>query len=940
MPPAPIYALRPAEVFSALSSSPQGLSEEQIDERRALYGWNILTEPPRTHPARKWLGFVSHPMALLLWLAGLISFIIDRPAQGALIWIVVLVNASFSYWREHQAEQAVRALAELLPAYARVIRGGREIEIPTAETLPGDVLVLAEGDSIPADARVVEEYGLRTNNATLTGESMPARKLADASLRNSLTELERPNLVFAGTSVASGTGRAVVYSTGMLTQFGRITHLTQSATDPPGDLQRSLERVSRRMPLVALGIGAIVLFESLVEIHLGAHEAVLLAVGILVATVPEGLVPTVTLALAAAVQRLAARGVLVKKLSKLETLGAVSVICTDKSGTLTQNQMTVREIWTGGERISVSGVGYEPAGQFSGAGRQPLHPGSPHLPLEADLAELLRGGLLCNNSRLRPPSREHPGWTSLGDHTEAALRVAAIKGGLVEEVENRACPRIHELPFDARRKRMSTVHRAGGGEVAYIKGAPREILQLCWQYLAGGEVRRLDDAARAEILAANDGFARNGLRVLAVATRRLPGRVGAYPVEVVESELTFLGLVGMMDPPRPEVARAMSVLHEAGIRIFMITGDYGLTAESIARRVGITTRASPRIVTGAEFEQMGEDELREAIGDEAIFARMAPENKLRLVSLLQAQGEVVAVVGDGVNDAPALRKADIGIAMGKTGTDVAREAADVILVDDQLGAVPSAIEEGRAVFGNLRKFITYIFASNVPEVMPFLLTALFHVPLILTVIQILAIDLGTDLLPALALGMEKPEPDLMRQPPRRRDQPLIDRGLLLRAYGWLGLLETAFCYAGFIWVYDQFARSPLPVALTGRLFRLSAGTQGTLMASTTFLAAVVMAQIGNAFACRTERGKIHQLGWWSNPTLLLGIAADLAFLLLVIYVRPIAAIFGFAPLPPRIWIYLVLIPPALFILEKFRKVVSLQMGQLRARMREGAKTSI
>ncbi len=931
----PIYVLHPAEVFTALSSSPEGLAADQLDERRALYGPNLLSEPPKPDLARKWLSFTTHPMALLLWLVGLISFFVSRPVQGILIWIVVLVNASFSYWREHQAEQAVRALANLLPAYARVVRDGKELEITTAEIYPGDVLVLAEGDSIPADARVVEEYGLRTNNATLSGESMPAKKLADASLSNSLTELERPNLVFAGTSVVSGTGRAVVYATGMLTQFGRITRLTQEVTETPGHIQHTLEKISRRITLGAVGISAIVLFESLVDIRMPLNEAILLAIGILVAAVPEGLSPTVTLALAVAVQRLADRGVLVKKLSKVETLGTVSVICTDKSGTLTQNQMTAREIWMGGERISVSGVGYEPEGKFSLADHTFLHPKQLQNALEKDLVELLRGGMLCNNARLNPPSREHPGWTSLGDHTEAALRVAAWKAGLVEESESRRYPRIHELPFDARRKRMSTIHRNGSGDIAYIKGAPKEILQLCRAYLAGGEACPLTPGVRSEILAANDSYARNGLRVLAIATRRLPGQTGAFPAETVEKDLTFLGLVGMMDPPRPEVAQAMQTLRQAGIRMFMITGDYGLTAESIARRVGMISTPSPRIVTGAEYEQMSNEELRLVIQDEAIFARMAPENKLCLVDFLQNQGEVVAVIGDGVNDAPALRKADIGFAMGKVGTDVAREAADVILVNDQFAEVPHAIEEGRAVYDNLRKFITYIFTSNVPEIMPFLLTALFHFPLALTVIQILAIDLGTDLLPALALGIEKPEPDIMRRPPRRKDQPLIDRGLLLRAYAWLGPLETALCYLGFFWVYDSLGPALVRTGFLG----ISSGSEAEVLryplASTIFLAGVVIAQIGNAFACRTEKGQVHRLGWLSNPTLLVGIAADMIFLVGIIYVPPAAQVFNHVALPLQVWILLASFAPAVFVLEKLRKVTSFRLEQLRTRLREG-----
>jgi P-type Ca2+ transporter type 2C len=938
----PIYTLRPAEVYSALTSSPAGLTADQIEELRDLYGRNVLVDAPVPDRGRKLVRLVTHPMALLLWAAGLISFVIGHPAQGGLIWTVVLINAGFSLWRDHQAEQAVNALSGLLPAYARVIRDGKELQIPTDDLVPGDLLVLAEGDNIPADARVVEEYGLRTNNATLSGEAMPARKVADASLRSDLTELERPNLIFAGTTVVSGTGRAVVYTTGMLTQFGRITHLTQTVREEPGQLQRNMEKLSRKVTIVALVIGAVVLLESVVDLGMPVIEAVLLAVGIIVAVIPEGLTPTVTLVLAAAVQRLAQRGVLVKKLAKVETLGTVSVVCTDKSGTLTQNQMTVREIWVGGERVSVSGGGYEPTGAFASADRVTLHPEKPRTSREKDLQALLRGGLLCSNARLRPPTREQPQWSALGDHTEAALKVAALKGGLEEEAENQRLPRVHELPFDARRKRMSTIHRSPDGEKVFVKGAPREILQLCKTYSLNGETCPLTERVRSEILSANDSYARSGLRVLGIASRSLPPRTGAYEMEQVERELVFLGLLGMMDPPRPEVAAATQSLRKAGIRMIMITGDYGLTAESIARRVGMLSSPNPRIITGAEFEQMSDDDLRLALREETIFARMAPENKLCVVDFLQREGEVVAVIGDGVNDAPALRKADVGIAMGQNGTDVAREAADLILIEDSIGEVPTAIMEGRAVFDNLRKVLTYLFASNVPEVMPFILMALFHIPLALTVIQILAIDLGTDLFPALALGMEKPEADIMLRPPRRRAEPLVDRRLLLRAYGWLGLIETGLCFTGFFWVYDKLTplMRGLGISSVGTLLGMGTGVdaayKGYLPGSTIFLAGVVIVQIGNVFACRTEKGHVHRLGWLSNPFILGAVGFDVLFLLTMVYFSPVAKVFNLVPLSPQAWILLSLFAPVLLVLEKIRKEISLHLGQVRSRKQEGA----
>jgi magnesium-transporting ATPase (P-type) len=664
-----------------------------------------------------------------------------------------------------------------------------------------------------------------------------------------------------------------------------------------------------------------------VEVKLGWLSSFLLAMGIIVAALPEGLPATITLTLAMAAQRLAQRGVLVKKPAIIETLGGISILCTDKSGTLTQNQMTVREVWVSRQRMTVSGVGYEPVGRYTPdpSGRQ----------LESDLKALLNAAMLCNNSRLLPPSVEKPHWTCLGDQTEAALRVAAIKGGVDEGNANLMFPRVHELPFDARRKRMSTIHRSqaktGTGEggfsrpeIAFVKGAPREVLQLCTTIFIHGEVCPLSEAIRSEILATNDEYARNALRVLAFARRELPPRSGSYRVENVESNLTFLGLMAMMDPPRPEVAEAIQVLHQAGIRMAMITGDYGLTAESIARRIGMLTTSSPLILTGAELDEMDDRKLQELLQREVIFARMAPEHKLRLVAAYQAGGHVIAVTGDGVNDAPALRKAEVGIAMGQAGTDVAKEAADIILTTDNFATIVAAIEEGRAVFDNLRKFITYIFSSNIPEILPFVLTGITGIPLALGVRQILAIDLGTDLFPALALGTEKPEPDVMQRAPRPRNRPLIDRGLMARSFLWLGVIEAALCYVAFFFVFitagvigiDDMAFSQwkhLPEKLAG------SPSMVLLTAMTVFHAGVVMAQVGNAFACRSEKLRGRHLGWLSNRLLFGGIAIEITIILALIYIPPLYNIFNHTPLPPQYWIGLALFAPTLYSLEWIRK---------------------
>jgi Ca2+-transporting ATPase len=922
----PIYVLPVSDVFPSLETSPHGLSISEVEARRSLYGRNQLTEPPSEPAWRKLFGFITHPMALLLWVAGGIALWLREPTLGVIIWIVVLVNAAFSYWREYRAEQATAALQHLLPSYARVIRDGVEVKVSAGDLVPGDVLVLAEGDNIPADARVVEEYGLRANNAVLTGEAVPARKTADASLQEGISEVERPNLVFTGTSVVSGTGRAVVYATGMLTQFGRIVRLTQAVHEEPSQLQKEMSRLTRTISFFALGLGVIVFAVGIVDVKLGINEAFILALGIIVATIPEGLPATVTLSLAVAVQRLAQKGVLVKKLSILETLEHVSVICTDKSGTLTQNQMTVRQVWVSGKPLVVTGTGYEPVGEFV-----------PNLGSEAakrDLQALLTAGMLCNNSRLNPPSQEFPHWTVLGDQTEAALRVVALKNGLTEEALNKTLPRIHEIPFDARRKRMSTIHQVNrpeaafphipiGQQVAFIKGAPREVLQICTHLRMHGEVLPMDDSQRSRILSANDDYARNALRVLALAYHELPPRVGSYTTERVEVNLIFLGLTAMMDPPRPEVTEAVSTFRKAGVRMVMITGDYGLTAESLARRIGMLTTINPLILTGAELERLNDIELAGILDKEVIFARMAPEHKLRLVAAYQSRGDVVAVTGDGVNDAPALRKADVGVAMGLVGTDVAKEAADVILTNDNFSTIVRAIEEGRTVYDNLRKFTTYIFSSNVPEILPFILTALLTpqvMPLALGVRQILAIDLGTDLFPALALGSENPERDVMQRPPRSKSQPLVDGRLLLRAFLWLGLIEAGLCFGAFFFI-NTGLDIPFFQSLHARIFSIVPHEEQHNLAITVYYAGVVMAQIGNAFACRTERNRGRFLGWFSNPTLLRGIVIELAILLGLIYLKPLANLFGHTAIPPVLWIGLIFFPLIIYSLDWIRKML-------------------
>jgi P-type Ca2+ transporter type 2C len=921
MPTTPIQAMSVKEVLQAMDSSPEGLSSIEAESRLSLYGRNTLHERPRIPFWQKIIDHFRHPVIWVTVGASLIAAIIGDWILALVILILSFANSIFLFWREYRAEQAIQKLQLVLPIYAHVIRDGLEAHVIAQEVVPGDVLILGEGDNIPSDARVIEEYGLRTNNSTLTGEAVPSRKIADPSYLEGRSELEQPNLIFAGTSVAAGTGRAVVYATGMLTQFGRIAHLTQSSQEPPSRLKLELERTMGIITWVAIGIAGLILLVSYTDpsVRSRLSDPRLLALGILVAAIPEGLPVTLTLSLAMAVQRLAQKGVLAKKLNIVETLGNVSVICTDKSGTLTQNQMTVREAWVSHQRIKVTGVGYEPQGEFipSPVGKS----------FENDFRALMEAATSCNNARVIAPSLDHPMWTNLGDQTEAALKVAALKFGVNDNAVESIHPRIHEIPFDARRKRMTTIHKDQDKEVAFVKGAPREVLQLCTHIQINGSTIQLTNALRSEILTANDDYARNALRVLALARRDLPAKPASYASDSIEHDLTFLGLMAMMDPPRPEVETAIHTFREAGIRIVMITGDYGLTAESLARRVGMLSSPNPRIVTGQDLEEMSETDLSKVLEQEVLFARMAPEHKLKLVSAFQSRGEVVAVTGDGVNDAPALRKADVGVAMGVVGTDVAKEAADIILTNDNFGAIVSAIEEGRAVYDNIRKFLTYIFSSNMPEMVPFLVTAMFPIPLALTVRQILAVDLGTDLMPALGLGVEQPEPGIMSSPPRSKKQTVVDSGLLWRAFGWLGVIEVLLCYAGFFAVFfvtgnlgkyiPFFSATPVPEYLYTPMGILAAYA----IANTVYHAGVVTAQVGNVFACRTETAHNSQLGWFSNKYIWIGIGIELIIIFLLIYIPFLAGIFNHVEIPFYFWPALFLYAVILYTLEWLRKAV-------------------
>lgn len=647
-------------------------------------------------------------MALLLWVAGGISFIAQLTELGIAIWAVNVIKGLFSFWQEYQAGKATAAFNDMLAESSQVIRNKTTQRVPAAQLVPGDIVELAEGDSVPADIRLLAAHDLRLNQSTLTGEVDLVSKNAQPDTQKDSSHAAITNFVYSGTSVMKGNATGVVVKIGMQTDFGRIASLTQNVKDELSPLQKELNTLTKQISLLAIFVGLLFFFAAVFFVKYPLVKSFIFALGMIVAFIPEGLLPTVTLSLAGAVSRMAQKDALVKKLSSVETLGSASVICSDKTGTLTQNQMTVVYLWTLLNSYHVSGQGYAPHGG--------IYDGPKKITATKDqeLKELLAGGLLADNAQIQPPDKKHHDYVCIGDPTEGCLEVVAQKGGLDPQEERKSEPRQREFAFDSQRKMMTVVIAKNNEHFfdGFTKGAPDSVLQKCTTYFNNGVTELLTKQKINEIQEANDGYAKQGLRVLAVAGKVLDPQAVKDPESLdqqeVESKLTFLGLTAMYDPPRKQALTAAKECRRAHIKVIMITGDNGLTAQTIARKIGIVDSNNPvKVVTGQELDQMDDDSLRQDLKQEIVFARMAPEQKYRVVSLLQEEGNIVAVTGDGVNDALALKKADIGVAMGKTGTEVAKEAADMVLTDDNFASIVAAVKEGRGVYSNIRKFLLY-----------------------------------------------------------------------------------------------------------------------------------------------------------------------------------------------------------------------------------------
>ncbi|HET6504918.1 MAG TPA: cation-transporting P-type ATPase [Amycolatopsis sp.] len=887
--------LDPEEAADALlrdlHSSPRGLSGREARRRLLQYGPNEL----RRRGGRRWPGELArqftHPLALLLWLAAALLVAVGSQVVAAAVVLIIVLNAAFAFVQEVEAERAVEALAKYLPQQAKVLRDGEVGDTDAIELVPGDIVVIEEGDRIAADVRLLVG-AIEVDMSALTGESVPS--VRSAAMRDiNVPPLRAHDLVFSGTTCTGGQARGVVFATGMHTELGRIAALSQRVRQDPSPLERQVRRVAWLIAAVSILLALAFIPIATFGAHLSLIDAMVFAAGLLAGMVPEGLLPVITLALAVAVRALAASGALVKRLSAVETLGSTDVICTDKTGTLTENRMRPAAAWTAAGRLDFDHAAVDPS---------------------APLRAVAQVAATCNNARLW-----HEDTQATGDPTEIALLLAASRLGTDTSMDAREAGRRWQFHFDPELKLMSTIDQHDGELYVHTKGAPETVLPRCTDLLdPEGVPVPLDESQRARITAQADAFASEGLRVLALAQRALPA-VERPPHRRGDAEchLCFAGLIAMLDPPRAEVAGAVAHCRTAGIRIIVITGDHPLTAAAIARRVGISGD-NPTVITAEDFERLREPELTALIRDEpdVIFARASPEMKLHIAEALRDTGHVVAMTGDGVNDAPALHRADIGVAMGKSGTDVAREAATMILTDDNFASIVVAVRAGRRIYDNVRKFIIYIFAHATPETVPFLVFALGGgaIPLPLTILQLLAFDVGSETLPALSLSREPAEPGLMNRPPRPRTEGVIRGPMLARAWLFLGVLVAVLQMAGFFYVLLRAGWHPGAPVGPGQPLH-----HGYQQATTMTFLGMIAGQIGTAFAVRTQRASLRSVGLFSNRYLIAGIGGELALAAFFVYTPPMQALLGTAALPPADLLLLLPYPVIVWGADELRR---------------------
>ncbi|MGB9717711.1 MAG: cation-translocating P-type ATPase [Thermoproteota archaeon] len=869
----PWYAMSVEEVLKELGVSREGLSSQEASERLKKYGPNEIKEVKRRTALQMFLDEFKDVFIILLIAATIFSAIVgyyemlqggefmESFADVITISAIVVLCAVTGFVQEYRAEKAVEALKKLAAPKARVIRDGEEIFIPASEVVPGDILALEAGDHVPADARIIEAVELKANEAVLTGESTPVGKELTV-LKEDAPVSERKNMVFSATHIVYGRGKAVAVATGMNTEFGKIAEMVQTAEEEETPLQKKLDRFASKIAKIVIAVCVLIFaleaFEVIMQMHFeieGFIQAFMSSIALAISAVPEGLPAIVTIALALGAREFAKRNAIVRRLSSAESLGAVTVICSDKTGTITKGEMTVRQIYVDGKLVEVTGVGYEPKGEFR-VGDDPIEP-------RGSLGLLLRIGALCNNASLRRNDQNNA-WEVFGDPTEGALIVSAAKAGLGKEALEKSFPRIGEIPFTSERKRMTTIHKTPEGEVhAYMKGAPEIVLERCNRILENGEEKVLTEERRRRVLEVNEKLAGNALRLLAMAYRRLPETMlEHHDDEAVEREMVFVGLQGMIDPPREEAVEANKLCQKAGIKTVMITGDHRLTAVAVAKEVGIF-KDGDLVLTGGELDKLSDEEFEKIVEKVTVYARVSPEHKLRIVNALKKKGHIVAMTGDGVNDAPAVKAADVGVAMGITGTDVTKEASDLILTDDNFATIVKAVEQGRVIYDNIRKYGRFLLACNFDELLVIgtfaILGGIFGeamFPLPLLPAMILWINLVTDGAPAVALATDPPDMDVMDRPPRKPEESILHgmgafiiASFILQATGTI----LVFCLEYYVWPSH-------PWMLPGGIIDEVARELTYREATTTAFVQAAMFELFVVWNCRSEKHSVWRMG--------------------------------------------------------------------------------
>ncbi len=859
----PCYNLTIAETLIQMNSVSTGLTDVEARRRLIEYGFNELQAAHHVSPWNILFEQFKNVLIIILLIAVGLSAVLGHEVEAIAITVIVLFAILLGFVQEYRAERAIEALSQMAAPNATVLRDGVERKLPALQLVPGDVVLLATGDKIPADGRLIEAINLQADESALTGESASVTKQTKPLINGSLAVGDRSNMVFSGTVVTYGRGRALVVATGMQTEFGKVAQLLQSIETSKTPLQNNLDKVGKTIARAVLVIVAIIVALGLLRGQ-PFVEMFIFGIALAVAAVPEALPAVVTISLAIGVQRMVKRNALVRRLAAVETLGSTSVICSDKTGTLTRDEMTVRRIYAAGERFDVSGTGYEPHGSFT-------HNGSPIEPA-APLKQLLQGAALASDAKLIQIG-DH--WQIKGDPTEGALVVAAAKASLTRPILEEKFPRLDEIPFTSETKRMTTLHQSLGGVVAYSKGAPEVILGSSDRWLTVDGEKMLEDLDRDKIRKTSRQMASEALRVLAVSYK--PG----VALEDAESDMIFLGLVGMIDPARSEAKTAIQTCEKAGIKPIMITGDHPLTAQAVASELGLLKTGC--VVTGAELDAMSDTEFENEVERIEVYARVSPVHKLRVVTAFQKKNHIVAMTGDGVNDAPALKKADIGIAMGITGTDVSKEAAAMMLTDDNFASIVAAVEEGRGIFGNIKKYLMYLLSSNIGEIGLMTGASLLGLPLPLSAVQLLYINLATDGLPALALAVDPPEADLMSRPPRNPRTGIFTRPVVtLMALG--GLWSTLVNLGLYIWARNS-GRSDLETM------------------TMTFIS-LVLIQFFKAYNFRSDRHSVLNQPF-ANKWLNLAILWELTLLGLIVYLPFLHAPFGTFSLPLVDWVIVI-----------------------------------